>query len=146
MLEKKKNTIEFEKIISQKTRKIVRIAKLLSGLVHGFKTRKISDPTLISTTVLADSAYVGMKNIHKKTILSKKRKRGKALGSEAQEQNRECGTKSIKVEHTFEMFKNRKIFNRNHLRKMELRFNIITDSIMRFLPKGFNIVKYNIFF
>ena len=124
---KKRHTVKFETIVNLKG-KILNISKGYAGKTHDFKIRKLSDPIPKNVTVLADSGYQGLKDLHPKAILPHKRKRKCKLTPEQKAHNKELASKRIIIEHVFAKLKNFKILGsiyRNFRKKLHLRFNII---------------------
>ena len=124
---KKKHSLKIE-IMTDTLGKILSISKAVPGRIHDFKLRKQSDKIPRNITVLADSGYQGLQQIHPKTILPHKRRRKCTLIPEEQAHNRALASKRIVVEHVFAHIKKFKILGstyRNFQKKLNLRFNII---------------------
>lgn len=100
---KKDNTIKFEEIIDQKTRKIVSVSRPFPEWNHDFQIRRCSNLIPTSEKVLADSGYIEIKNIHKKTIF---------LNNENEEKC--CPLKNKNTIRRFERFaRNTSVWNAN---------------------------------
>lgn len=80
---------------------MVRLPKLFRDRFMIFRIRRSSDPMPMSVKVLANSGYVGLEKIHKKTILQRKQKRGTQVNPKGLKHNEAIGMKRIKVERTF---------------------------------------------
>ena len=82
-----------------------------------------------NTQILADSGYQGIEKIHAKSLIPKKKPKGKKLDKESKSFNKELSSKRIKIENVIGWIKKFKIIAekyRNRRKRFGLRFNLIS--------------------
>jgi len=115
-------------IVDKKTRNVICTA-FTEGKRHDFRLFKESK-TYIHPEILAqtDTGYTGIKKIHAKSLLPKKRTKKNPLTAEDKSSNRKISGGRMGNEHAIGFIKRFKIFSeryRNRRKRFGLRFNLI---------------------
>ena len=98
---KKCHTIKTEMAIDPKKR-ILRISDSYPGKYHDFSIRKSENPFPAGVSILADSGYQGLQNLHEgRVILPKKSSKKQPLSDEDRRRNRKLSCCRVVVEHVF---------------------------------------------
>ena len=101
-----------------------------NGKMHDFKLYKISKVHIReSTKTLTDTGYLGLKKIHGKTEMPKKKSKNNPLTDEDKKRNKELSSERVLNEHVIGMIKRFKIVSdkyRNRRKRFGLRFNLIS--------------------
>ena len=115
-------------IVDKKTRKILCTA-FANGKRHDFRLFKESKTYILKEIqVDTDTGYQGIKRLHAKSVLPKKKTRKKPLTAEEKAQNREISSERVSNEHAIGFIKRFKILSeryRNRRKRFGLRFNLI---------------------
>ena len=91
------------------------------------------------TNALTDTGYTGIQKIQSTTRLSKKRRKGKALTKEEQQENRAIAVERVLNENVIGCLKRFKILSdryRNRRKRFGLRFNLIAGIYNADLVRG----------
>ena len=100
-----------------------------NGKKHDFQLWKESRTHVRAETVLAaDSGYLGLVQMHTKSLLPKKRSKNHPLTDQERKSNREISRKRIFVEHAIRFVKRFRILSehyRNRRKRFALRFSLI---------------------
>ena len=100
-----------------------------NGKCHDFRLFKNSNVHFkINTTVITDSGYLGLKKIHERSYLPKKRSKKHPLTSEDKRNNQKLSSERVLNENVIGMLKRFKIVAdkyRNRRKRFGLRFNLI---------------------
>ena len=114
--------------MNKRTKKII-CTNFANGKKHDFALFKDSKIKILpSITIITDSGYQGLQNIHPNTIMPKKKSKKNPLTKEEKKQNRECSRQRILSENTFSLIKRFKIVAdryRNRRKRFDLRFNLL---------------------
>ena len=89
-----------------------------------------------SNTIIADSGYQGIQNIHNNSIIPEKKLKGKELTKEQKNNNKLISSKRIIVEHINRYLKIFRIVSnkyRNKHTKFSLRMNLIAGIYNRYI-------------
>lgn len=100
-----------------------------NGKKHDFKVFKESKVHFkVSTLVITDTGYLGMKKLHSNTVMPKKRSKKCPLTPDDKKRNRELSSQRVSNEHVIGAIKRFKIVAdkyRNRRKRFGLRFNLI---------------------
>ena len=115
-------------VVDQKTRKVICTA-FAEGKRHDFKLFKEAK-TYIHPEILAelDTGYTGIKKIHAKSVLPKKKSKKNPLTIEDKANNRKISSERVTNEHAIGFIKRFKILSeryRNRRKRFGLSFNLI---------------------
>jgi hypothetical protein len=98
--------------------------------MHDFKLYKKSKVRIHeSIETLTDTGYLGLKKIHDKTEMPKKKSKKNPLTKEDKKRNKELSSQRVLNEHVIGMIKRFKIVAdkyRNRRKRFGLRFNLIS--------------------
>lgn len=113
----------------QKSNKRLICTAFAPGKTHDFTLFKQSRlPLLPTTTCLADSGYKGMQKHHANANTPHKKSKHHPLTPEQKQENRQLAKQRLVVEHVLGWLKRFAILcgpYRNHLKRLQLRFNLI---------------------
>ena len=111
-----------------------------NGKKHDFKLFKESRVRWTKeTNALTDTGYTGIQKIQSTTRLPKKRRKGKALTKEEQQENRTIAVERVLNENVIGCLKRFKILSdryRNRRKRFGLRFNLIAGIYNADLVRG----------
>lgn len=115
-------------MVDKKTRKVICTA-FANGKRHDFRLFKESK-THIHKEIQADTdtGYQGIKKLHAKSVLPRKKTKKKPLTAEEKAQNREISSERVDNEHAIGFIKRFRILSeryRNRRKRFGLRFNLI---------------------
>jgi len=115
-------------VVDKKTRKVICTA-FGEGKRHDFKLFKESKTYIHPETLVElDTGYIGIKKIHEKSVLPKKKSKKKPLTIEDKANNRKISSERVTNEHAIGFIKRFKILSeryRNRRKRFGLRFNLI---------------------
>jgi len=115
-------------VVDKKTRKVICNA-FANGKRHDFRLFKESKTYILKETQAdTDTGYQGIKKLHKKSVLPKKRTKKNPLTAEEKALNREISSERVPNEHAIGFIKRFKIVSeryRNRRKRFGLRFNLI---------------------
>ena len=127
---KKKHTFKAQ-IIVDKATKLILATSFAKGSVHDFsllKKSKVLKKIKLTTKILADSGYQGIKELHKESEIPFKKTKKNRLNKEQKAQNHQLSKLRIVVENVIGDLKVFKILStkyRNCRKRLILRFNLI---------------------
>ena len=126
---KKKHSFKTQIIINKNTFEILSV-DICKGKVHDFQLFKDSQVHFNeSITIICDSGYQGIKELHKNSIIPQKKSKGKELTKEQKSSNRLISSQRIIIEHVNRFIKIFRIIStkyRNKGKKFALRMNLIS--------------------
>lgn len=116
-------------MVNKKTKKII-CTSFSNGKQHDFRLFKESKTKIHpQITVLADTGYQGLQNIHSKTNIPKKKSKKNPLSKEDKKNNQKIAKDRILNENVIGSVKRFKIISdryRNRRKRFCLRFNLIS--------------------
>ena len=114
--------------MDKKTRKVICTA-FANGKKHDFRLFKESKTHMLSgIQVNADTGYQGIKELHAKSVVPKKKSKKHPLSAEEKTENREISRERVTNEHAIGFVKRFRILSeryRNRRKRFGLRFNLI---------------------
>ena len=114
--------------MDKKSRKVICTA-FGEGKRHDFKLFKESKTHIHPETLAElDTGYIGIKKIHAKSVLPKKKSKKHPLTAEDKANNRKISSERVTNEHAIGFIKRFKILSeryRNRRKRFGLRFNLI---------------------
>jgi hypothetical protein len=115
-------------VVDKKTRKVICTA-FSNGKRHDFRLFKESKTHIHPDTLAeTDTGYIGIKKIHAKSLLPKKKSKKNPLTAEDKESNRKISSERVGNEHAIGFIKRFRILSeryRNRRKRFALRFNLI---------------------
>jgi hypothetical protein len=125
---KKRHTLKTQVVVNKKNAKILAL-DFSNGKQHDFKLFKESKIRIASNTqVLADTGYVGIKDIINNAIIPHKRSKKCRLTKEQKKENHEISSKRVLCENVIGSVKRFRILSeryRNRRKRFGLRFSLI---------------------
>ena len=116
-------------MVDKKSHKII-CTSFCNGKRHDFRLFKESKTHIHpATDVLVDTGYQGIKKIHSRSALPKKKTKKKPLTKEDKKANRQLASERVLNENVIGVLKRFKIIAdryRNRRKRFALRFNLIT--------------------
>ena len=115
-------------IVDKESKKIICTA-FCNGKQHDFRLFKESKANMLSTTkIIADTGYLGIRKLHDKSELPKKRTKKNPLTKSDKRKNQQLSRDRVLNENVIGMLKRFKIISdryRNRRKRFCLRFNLI---------------------
>jgi len=115
-------------IVSKKSRKIICLV-FCNGRKHDFKLFKEAGIHIHEEIeAQTDTGFIGIKDLHKNSVLPHKKPKGTELGKEQKSENRAISSSRVSNEHAIGFVKRFKILTeryRNRRKRFGLRFNLI---------------------
>jgi hypothetical protein len=115
-------------VVDKKSHKII-CTSFCNGKRHDFRLFKESKTHIHpDTDVLVDTGYQGIKKIHSRSALPKKKTKKKPLTKEDKKANRQLASERVLNENVIGILKRFKIIDdryRNRRKRFSLRFNLI---------------------
>jgi hypothetical protein len=100
-----------------------------NGKRHDFRIFKESKLKIVEEIIInADTGYIGISQLHKNSVLPKKKSKKNPLSAEDKRNNRKLSGQRVLAEHVIGKIKIFKILSdryRNRRRRFGLRFNLI---------------------
>ena len=126
---KKRHSLKSQVIVDKKSRKIISTT-FSNGRKHDFKLFKESKYHIHKNTkILTDTGYQGIKKLHVRAELPKKKSKKYPLSKADKQSNQKLASERVLNENVIGFIKRFKIIAdryRNRRRKFQLRFNLIS--------------------
>jgi hypothetical protein len=115
-------------IVCKKSRKIICVI-FCNGKKHDFKLFTESEMHIWKETLVeTDTGFIGIKKLHKNSVLPHKKPKGRQLTKEQKRENRAISSSRVSNEHAIGFIKRFRIVSeryRNRRKRFGLRFNLI---------------------
>jgi hypothetical protein len=115
-------------IVCKKSRKVICVI-FCNGKKHDFKLFTESEMHIWKETLVeTDTGFIGIKKLHKNSVLPHKKPKGRQLTKEQKRENRAISSSRVSNEHAIGFIKRFRIVSeryRNRRKRFGLRFNLI---------------------
>jgi len=115
-------------VVCKKTRKII-CTDFANGKKHDFRLFKESKTHIPEETeAQTDTGFIGIKKLHKNSVLPHKKSKNQPLTKEQKRENRKISSERVSNEHAIGLVKRFRIVSeryRNRRKGFGLRFNLI---------------------